>query len=55
MAKKSYEKMSQKERILLAIRQSSPRGNMPRPVVFADKSKYDRKREKAAMRREGKE
>ncbi|MCD8109248.1 MAG: hypothetical protein LUE14_04000 [Clostridiales bacterium] len=54
MAKKSYEKMSQKERMLLAIRQRSTRG-MPRPVVFADKSKYDRKREKAAMRREGKE
>lgn len=51
MAKKKYEKMSPKERMLLAAKQSRPREPMPRPVVYEDRTKFNRNREKAAMRR----
>ena len=36
---------------LKSIRQSRPREPMPRPTVFADRSKYDRKKIKSAVRK----
>lgn len=37
---------------LTAINQSRPRDPMPRPVVFKDKTKYDRNRAKEELREE---
>ena len=46
-------KLSQaKQAQLDSIKQSRPRPLMPSPKVFADKSKYNRKREKEKLLRE---
>lgn len=50
--KKNYSKMTNKERMLLAIRQSASRRESFRSTMFEDKSKYDRNRSKDQFRKE---
>lgn len=41
--------MKNEDPYLKIIKQSRPRESMPRPVVFKDKKKYDRKRSKMEL------
>lgn len=43
---------AQEQRLLDSARHSRERTPMPRPVRFADKTKYSRKREKAQWKQE---
>ena len=51
MKKKNPLKMSAKELQLESIKHSRSREIMPRPVIFKDKTKFDRNKSKSATRK----
>lgn len=48
-------KKNSKDEFLDAVKQSRPREPMPRPVIFKDRTKYDRNREKEEVRKQKEE
>ena len=45
------KKKTEDEMFLNAVKQSRPREPMPRPVIFKDKTKFDRNKEKEELRK----
>ena len=50
--RKSLKSMTNEELQLLTIKQSRTREIMPRPVIFKDKTKFDRNKNKKSLRKE---